>query len=60
MKNLCRDCKKRHLGCHSHCESYLKFKKELELVKNELEEENKYIGYLASSDGAYERMGKRR
>lgn len=26
--NGCYDCKERHLGCHSNCEKYLKWKKE--------------------------------
>lgn len=24
----CKDCTKRHLGCHSNCESYIQYRKE--------------------------------
>ena len=35
----CKDCKKRHLKCHSDCIDYALFKKELE---NEKKEKMKY------------------
>ena len=33
MKSPCLDCNVRHMGCHSECKPYLKFKSELELAK---------------------------
>lgn len=30
--NTCLNCKDRHENCHSTCEKYLKFKKELEEI----------------------------
>ena len=27
MKAPCKDCEKRHVGCHGRCEKYLEFKK---------------------------------
>lgn len=32
MKNECKDCDKRYIGCHDRCESYQKFKAERELI----------------------------
>lgn len=29
-KNTCKDCKDRKVGCHSKCEKYAEFKKELD------------------------------
>ena len=34
ISNNCLHCKKRYLGCHSTCESYLKYKEQLEKIKN--------------------------
>jgi len=28
MKNTCKDCSKRHVGCHSTCTDYLNAKRE--------------------------------
>lgn len=39
MKCACRDCKIRKIGCHATCESYLKFKKELEIMNNKIRDE---------------------
>ena len=30
----CKDCKDRHVGCHSKCEKYLEYKKELQKAKH--------------------------
>ena len=30
----CKDCKDRHIGCHSKCEKYLEYKKELQKAKH--------------------------
>ena len=38
----CKDCKERHVGCHSKCEKYLEYKKELQKAKHQ-EKINKKI-----------------
>ena len=30
----CKDCKDRHVGCHSKCDKYLEYKKELQKAKH--------------------------
>lgn len=35
MKNCCYECQKRHVGCHSACEDYQKFKAEQEAINQE-------------------------
>lgn len=36
VKVYCLNCKKRHLGCHSDCEDYKKYKEELEHIKKNI------------------------
>lgn len=37
----CKDCEKRHEGCHAHCEAYIKAKEEhSKNVKEELKHRN--------------------
>ena len=50
-KAVCKDCKKRNPGCHSTCQDYISFKKDLEIYHNTIKEErksavayNSYIG----------------
>ena len=31
IKNKCKDCPKRTIGCHSYCEDYLKYRKKLDI-----------------------------
>ena len=39
----CLDCKERRIGCHQTCEKYKKFKKQLDVIKqNKLKEKEKY------------------
>lgn len=33
ISNNCLHCEKRYLGCHLTCESYLKYKEQLEKIK---------------------------
>ena len=33
LDNACHYCTKRHLNCHSTCEAYAEFKKEMEVAK---------------------------
>ena len=37
--NKCLDCTKRHVGCHSTCEDYLKFRKELDELNKQKRKE---------------------
>lgn len=30
-QSTCRDCKDRYVGCHSKCERYIEYRKELEM-----------------------------
>lgn len=34
MKTNCKDCTKRHVGCHAHCEVYLSNKAEWDARRN--------------------------
>lgn len=38
----CKDCKERHLHCHSHCERYKEYKEELERAKQYLKEQSEF------------------
>ena len=44
-KNDCYGCEKRQVGCHSKCESYIQFKKELQEIKRRKREEDIIYGY---------------
>lgn len=33
MKNYCKDCQNRYVGCHIECEKYKKFKEDLDIAK---------------------------
>lgn len=45
MENApCKDCKERHDLCHSHCEKYLKWKKQHDEAKEALRRD-KAIGH---------------
>lgn len=30
LNATCKDCTKRHIGCHAHCEDYKAFRKQLD------------------------------
>lgn len=34
VKNNCYECNKREVGCHTHCENYAKYRKELDVINN--------------------------
>ena len=36
----CKGCTERHEGCHSHCERYMAFRKELDETKKRIRMEN--------------------
>lgn len=42
-KNQCKDCTKRHLGCHSTCEIYIAYRKE--------KDERNYWGWIERKEG---------
>ena len=51
MKNKCKDCTKREINCHSHCQDYIDF-------RNELDECNeKYRKEYRESESPYYRDG---
>lgn len=41
MISCCKDCQRRHLGCHGHCEEYLQSKK----IHNEQQETYRRFRY---------------
>lgn len=53
MSNSCKGCNKRTLGCHSNCEDYKNYKKDLDNVKQKIKNDkmlkrasyNKYGDY---------------
>lgn len=36
VQSGCKDCKERHMGCHSTCESYKKYQEENNRAKQQL------------------------
>ena len=40
MKKYCLDCKERSYNCHSCCEKYQEYLKELNKIKNEIKKDN--------------------
>lgn len=43
MNNSCYNCKNRHTLCHSHCETYKAYLKELDVIKrNKSDEMSEY------------------
>lgn len=49
MKSPCLDCNVRHVGCHSKCRPYEKFKNELEMIGIKKDEESEFMNYLCNS-----------
>ena len=39
MKNQCKDCEDRHMGCHVECEKYAEYRKWIDDRKAEIQEE---------------------
>lgn len=37
----CKDCEKRYLGCHDHCEEYKKFKEDWDACRTTIRKERK-------------------
>lgn len=42
----CKNCKKRHMGCHADCADYLKAKEELARIKEQMQKESVTVGYF--------------
>ena len=42
----CKDCVRRHLGCHSECEDYRKMKEEREEMRKKIRTDNDFKGVL--------------
>lgn len=60
----CKGCTKRYVGCHSECEDYLKFRRELD-EKNEArikakQEEDRYISYCVDVNRRVKRKRNKR
>lgn len=45
LVNSCKDCQKRHIGCHGKCETYKAAKEELEKKKAYLNADAEIRGY---------------
>lgn len=44
----CKDCQRRHKGCHSDCEDYLAAKKELDELKKQMQAAAANDGYFVA------------
>lgn len=55
MIKCCKDCKKRHLGCHSTCEDYIREKSEHDNVISLMRE---HYQILNSNSNGVEFSGK--
>ena len=44
--DTCRECTKRHVGCHSTCQDYIKFRQELDEVNKKIRKE-RLMDYLS-------------
>ena len=42
----CRDCKKRHMGCHSECEEYKRFDEECEQRRRQRALQGETLDYV--------------
>lgn len=47
-KAACKDCDKRHIGCHAECEDYKAFKAEMDKIHAKRDATNEY--YLLRRD----------
>lgn len=46
----CRDCAERHPHCHSECERYRAFKKDMDAKRAYLQKDYEYDGYRGRED----------
>ena len=49
MKSPCMNCNVRHMGCHSKCRPYQKFKDEIELIGIQKEKDSEFMRYLCNA-----------
>lgn len=42
----CKDCQKRHVACHTHCDTYKKWRAELDKVNDIIQTEKVKDGYI--------------
>lgn len=40
LEGSCKNCKDRHIGCHSECEKYAEFKQDIEDLKEKIRNES--------------------
>lgn len=45
ISSPCKECTKRHMGCHSRCSEYLEYKKKLEDIRKTEREEARFRSY---------------
>lgn len=45
----CKNCPKRHVGCHATCESYLRGKEEMKRIDRNRKAESEINGYAKDS-----------
>lgn len=45
---LCRDCTRRHVGCHSGCKDYAEWQAEKSAINNERCRQNDYRNFVVS------------
>lgn len=59
-KTPCIDCERRHMGCHSRCEDYKKWKDEHEARRKEYHEKrNEYSAFQDYISKSYGKMHSR-
>ena len=51
----CKDCKERHLHCHSTCKKYIYERKELDKANAFVRKDDDYKGYRYDQNRRYER-----
>jgi len=57
----CKDCKERHVNCHSSCEKYQLFKKENDALREKIrKDKDDYYAACASKNDRIEKAIKRR
>lgn len=42
----CKDCTEKYEGCHGKCEAFLKYKADIEAIKEKQRKDNLFKGYL--------------
>ena len=48
-RSPCLDCKYRELTCHSHCESYLQYRKVMDEIKEKRKHNSDATGYTVNN-----------